>query len=250
MSFLNKIFSGNTLYYPGCLTKFVGLDLETKNKYLLRKVGVDFIVLPELEICCGSPVLRAGYPEEFNKIAEQNNKLFVDHGISRIITNCPACFSIFQKEYADSLKSEWKMKVEHTSQVFYQALKENKLKLNYRHGQVTYHDPCHLGRQMGIYREPRELIKACGYELVEMDFIGKQSYCCGAGGGVQSNELELSKKIGQARAEQAEKTKAEILCTACPMCYFQLKENNQSKKLKVVELIELLEDASNYEPSR
>lgn len=246
MNFLNKIFSGNTLYYPGCLTKFAALDLEKKNKNLLSKIGIEFIMLSDLEMCCGSPVLRAGYLDEFEKIAQQNNQIFVDHGVSQIITNCPACLKMFSKDYPAALGDQWKISVKHTSQIFHQALLEKRLKLNPRYGKVTYHDPCHLGRQMNVYNEPRALIEACGYDLIEMKFDRKESYCCGGGGGVQTNNPELASKIAKERINQAQETRAEILCTACPMCYLHLQRNMQNEKFKVVELIELIEDSVNY----
>ncbi len=249
MSILSKILAGNTIYYPGCLTKFVAIDLQAKNEKLLRKIGIDFISLSELELCCGSPALKAGYPEDFHHLAKQNHKLLTDHGVTRIITNCPACFMIFTKNYSEVLGSVWKIKVNHTSQVFYQTFIEKKIKLNPRHGRVTYHDPCHLGRQMGVYNEPRELIKGCGYDLLEMPYSRRDSRCCGGGGGVYSNEPELANRISQSRIDQAASTKAEILCTACSLCYLHLRQNSltSKNKIKVMELTELLEDSINYE---
>lgn len=248
MSFLNKIFSGNTLYYPGCLTKFVGLDLERKNRALLERIGLEFIVLTDLEKCCGSPLLKAGYQKDFAELAGQNHRLLIDHGVSRIISNCPACCLVFSRDYPEALK-EWNISVAHTSQIFHQAWREGRLELRGSGGQVTYHDPCHLGRQAGIYQEPRELIRACGYELKEMDLSHGDGYCCGGGGGVQSNEPNLAERIGQERIDQARQTGAEFLCTSCPMCYLHLTRSTEKEKnsMKVVELTELLERSSNYE---
>lgn len=249
MSFLGKILSGNILYYPGCLTKFIGTDLERKNKRILRAIGIDFIMLPELELCCGSPVLKAGYIDDFKQIAEKNNKILSEHGVGQIITNCPACFSTFREEYQRILGNHWKIKVNHTSQVFHRALTEKRLSLSKNSGKITYHDPCHLGRQSGVYREPRELIKACGYDLIEMKLSRKDSYCCGGGGGVQSNEPILSNKIAQERIKQArEETSADIICTACPLCYLHLRNNSDPQQgPKIIELTELLESAIDHD---
>jgi len=76
---------------------------------------------------------------------------------------------------------------------------------------VAYHDPCHLGRKMGLFDKPREIIKAVGYELIEMDLTKKDSYCCGGGGGVKSNETNLANQIAQARIDQAKKTEQKYL---------------------------------------
>ena len=97
MGIFDKILGGNTLYYPGCLTKFVAKDLKENYKKILRSLGIDFIELAEIEVCCGSPVLKAGYADDFKNLAEKNLKIFKEHSVKKIITNCPACFLVFKK---------------------------------------------------------------------------------------------------------------------------------------------------------
>jgi len=241
MKIFEKILGGNTLYYPGCLTKFVAKDLKGKYEKILRKIGIDFIELSELEKCCGSPALKAGYLEDFKKVAEENFKIFKEHSIKKIITNCPACAMTFKIEYPKVLGKKWDIEVEHISQTITRKIGNWKLKIgNSNRGTVSYHDPCHLGRGLGICEEPREIIKKLGYEISEMELSRTESFCCGAGGGVKSNESGLANKIGKDRIEQAKKTGAKILCTNCPLCYLHLKEN--AKEIEVKELIELFED--------
>ena len=103
MGIFEKLFGQNTLYYPGCLTKFVAKDLKEKYEKILRKFGIDFIELSELEKCCGSPALKAGYPEDFKKLAQENLKIFKEHVVKKIVTNCPACFMILKKYYKEAL---------------------------------------------------------------------------------------------------------------------------------------------------
>ena len=240
MSLLDKILGGNILYYPGCLTKFVAKDLGEKYQKILRQNGIDFITLPELELCCGSPALKAGYSADFKKTAKENMKIFKDHGVTKIITNCPACFMVLKKYYQEVLGKDWDIEVEHITQTIKKSKFFGNWKLeigNSNRGAVSYHDPCHLGRQMGVYDQPREVIKGLGYEISEMKLNKKNSFCCGGGGGVQSNEPELVNKIAQDRVKQAKKTGAKTLCTACPLCYLHLKEN--AKGIKVKELSEL-----------
>ncbi len=240
MKIFEKILGGNTLYYPGCLTKFVAKELKEKYEKILRKIGIDFIELSELEKCCGSPALKAGYLEDFKKLAEENLKIFKDHSVKKIITNCPACAMTFKIEYSKALGKEWNIEVLHISQVLEKAIKEGKIKKKEIKEKITFHDPCHLGRGMGIFEEPREIIKSQGYEISEMELSRNESFCCGGGGGVKSNEPELANKIAKDRIEQAKKTGAKILCTNCPLCYLHLKEN--AKEIEVKELIELFED--------
>jgi Fe-S oxidoreductase len=237
-----NFFTGNILYYPGCLTKFVAKNLKEKYEKILRKLSIDFIELAELEKCCGSPALKAGYAEDFKKLAEENLKIFKEHSIKKIITNCPACAMTFKIEYPKVLGKKWDIEVKHISEIINAKFKRQNAKSNFKvkNEKIAYHDPCHLGRGMGIYEEPREIIKKLGYEISEMELSKNESFCCGAGGGVKSNEPELANKIGKDRIEQAKKTGASALCTNCPLCYLHLKEN--AKDITVKELIELFED--------
>jgi len=239
MKIFEKILGGNTLYYPGCLTKFVSNNLKERYEKILRSFGIDFIELSELEKCCGSPALKAGYLEDFKKLAKENLKIFKEHSVKKIITNCPACFMNLKKYYKEFLGKEWDIEVEHITQTIYSKIKtqKSKLKSESQKEKVTFHDSCHLGRLMGIFEEPREIIKALGYEILEMELNRTESFCCGAGGGVKTNEPELANKIAKERIVQAEKTDAKILVTCCPLCYLHLKEN--SKDLEVKELSEL-----------
>jgi Fe-S oxidoreductase len=236
MKIFKKIFKGNTLYYPGCLSKFVAKELVENYRRILREAGVDFIELSDLEVCCGSPALKAGYADDFKKLAEKNLKVFKEHSVGKIVTHCPACFMIFKKEYPKVLGEKWDIVVEHATEVLSQKARKSES----QKGEVTYHDPCHLGRQMGVYEPPREVLKSLGYEIKEMDLVGKESFCCGGGGGVQSNESELADRIAKDRIKMAKKTGAKILVTPCPLCYMHLKKNSEGEDIDVKELSHLM----------
>ena len=238
MKILDKILGGNILYYPGCLTKFVGKDLKENYEKILRAIGIDFIELKEKEVCCGSPAFNAGYKKIAEDLARKNYHVFKEHRVTKIISNCPACCKTFSQDYPFLLK-EWDIRVEHASQTIYKAMQEGKLKLKKKiEKKITFHDPCYLGRHMGIYEEPRKILEFVGCKIVEMKFNRESSFCCGAGGGVQSNYLELANSIAKERVEQALETKAEILVTSCPLCYYHLRRN--SKEIQVVEISQVL----------
>ncbi len=235
MKIFNKIFKGNTLYYPGCLTRFVLKDIRKKYEEALKKQGVDFIVLKNEELCCGSPVKNAGADEEFKELAEKNLKIFKEHSIDRIITNCPACAVVFKKDYKEILGEKWDIEVRHILEIVQNDnFRIENQKNNLQAKKVTYHDPCHLGRGLGIYDQPREIIKKAGYELIEMGLNNFKSFCCGGGGGIKSNEPELSDEIAKDRMNQAKKTKVDCLITSCPMCYMNLKENSNGMDVKEI----------------
>jgi Fe-S oxidoreductase len=231
---LKKALAGkNTLYYPGCLTKYV-LKQEAENyKAILTYLGVDFIMLPN-EFCCGSPVLNAGYEQEFLKLARKNLELFNEHNIGRIITNCPSCYNNFLK-YKEILP-DWDIEVEHIIPLMLREIKG--MSFSEKNEIVTYHDPCHLGRYSGIYEEPREIIRILGYKLIEMAHNRENSLCCGGGGGLRTNNIELAKSIARKRINEARDIGASKIITPCPLCYAHL----ENEEIKSVELSSLLVD--------
>jgi heterodisulfide reductase subunit D len=223
------------LYYPGCLTKFALKDIQENYKKILEKEGIDYIMLKEKEFCCGSPVKNAGAEKEFNSLVEKNLKVFKEHGVDMIISNCPACVAVFKNDYKEILGDKWDIEVKHITEII--NPKGDKLPTTNQQS-ATYHDPCHLGRQLGVYDQPRNIIKKAGYELKEMDLSRNKSFCCGGGGGVKSNNPELSNRIAKDRIGQARKTGAKHLITSCPMCYANLKENKEN--IEVVEISEII----------
>jgi Fe-S oxidoreductase len=243
MNLLKKIFKGNTLYYPGCMTKFVLKDIEASYKRILKREGIEFILLRDKELCCGSPVKNAGDDEKFIEIADKNLKVFEEHSVSRIITNCPACAAVFKNDYKKFLGEKWNIEVFHIIEII--KIRENFINKisgtddGKKTKVVTYHDPCHLGRVLGVYDKPRKIIESAGYKLKEMDLCRNKSFCCGGGGGVKSNYPELSNAIAKDRVEQAIKVGAGKLFTACPMCYANLKENGNG--IEVEEISRILE---------
>lgn len=239
MNLINKIFKGNTLYYPGCATKFAAPFLIEKYEKILKGIGIDYIKLNDLELCCGSPALNAGYGKDFYDLAKKNLQIFKDHSVKKIITNCPACFKVFKNDYKEILGDEWNIEVQHIVVTLIEQLKNKKINLKNQNITVTYHDPCHLGKQSKIFDEPREVLAKAGVKIKEMKFSKDKSFCCGGGGGVKSNNKEAANKIAAERLAMANETGMNILITPCPMCYLNLKENSQQMEIK--EFAEMIE---------
>lgn len=223
--FLGGLTNRNVLYYPGCLSKFAQVDIANNYLKILRFLGMNVITLKDFELCCGLPALNAGYKEDFNNLKEKNLKLFKEHGVGKIITNCPACYYVFSKEY--------KMDTEHITQLLVKYV--NQFRKWYDNEKVTYHDPCYLGRGSGIYDEPRKILKEIGFEVIEFDRNRNHSFCCGGGGGLKTNSPTIANEIAKERLRQC---KTKKIITTCPMCYAHLKENAQG--IEVLELSEVL----------
>jgi Fe-S oxidoreductase len=213
MGVLSWLKGEKVLYYPGCLTKGV-LKTEFENyKEIFNRLGIDFVLLGETEVCCGLPVLNAGYRKDVKKLAEKNLKLFREKGIKEIVTNCPSCLHMFGEVYP-KLVREWDIPVEHASVVILKAISRKKVSWKGRDEDreiVAYHDPCYLGRYTGIYEEPREVIRLLGGEILESRENREGALCCGGGGGVRDNFEGLSKDIARERIKLLDSRKAVLI---------------------------------------
>ena len=224
---LEKLTGGNTLYYPGCVTHYALPDVERRYEQLLRQAGVDFIMLPGETLCCGSPVKRAGYLKDFEDLKAKNLAIFERFSVRRIITNCPGCYH--------TLKEDYGLDVYHMTEVLLPRRRRLQARAPEDEADITYHDPCHLGRWCGIYDAPRELLAEAGWQVAELPDNRENRLCCGAGGGVKANFPELANAIARHRLALVNTRR---LCTPCPLCYAHFKEN--AEDIEVLELSEAL----------
>ena len=213
---------------------------------VLQAADVNFGVLGEMEPCCGDPARRAGYEFQFQVMAEQNIELLKSYNIKEIVTSCPHCYNTFKNEYP---QYGGDFKVVHYTQLIADLIKQGRLKLtNELSSVLTYHDPCYLGRYHGEYSAPREVLRAIPQtKLREMERSFSKSFCCGGGGGHMWMEEQIGRKINEIRIEDALKTEAETVVTACPYCLQMLEEAIERKEvkdsLKAMDLVELVERA-------
>jgi glycolate oxidase iron-sulfur subunit len=217
-------------YFTGCVTDFVFPDLGKHIIDFLTRNGVTVIV-PRTQGCCGAPVyLGAGDFETGRKMADINVAAFRD--VDYIITDCATCASSlvdYKKFLSDNPEREisyakFGSKVRDISQFLvdvlqlppsaYQAAPWVKGK------KVTWHDPCHLVRHLGVKEQPRTILKSMkDIEYVEMPEAG---VCCGMAGSFSISHYEISKKIADRKAQSIRTTGADIVATGCPGCELQL----------------------------
>ena len=237
-------------YFTGCMTDFVFPDLGKHIVDFLTRNGVEVIV-PREQGCCGAPVfLGAGDFETGRKMADANIRAFKD--IDYIITDCATCASAlidYKKFLADTPEREeayakFGEKVKDISQFLvdilklpasaYQAVPGVKGK------KVTWHDPCHLVRYLGIKDQPRQIIKSIpDIEYIEMPDADR---CCGMAGSFSLYYYDLSKKIADKKVEAIKSTGADIVVSSCPGCEIQLIDSLLRNKVpvKVMHIMELL----------
>jgi heterodisulfide reductase subunit D len=233
------------LYFVGC-TAALTPDIENvaiNTANILKKLNIDFAVFGEQEVCCGSVAMRTGDRKAFNSVATKNYEMFKKSGIKTILTSCAGCYRTLKKDYADFME-DLGITVYHTIEFLNKYFKENNVELKNLGINVTYHDPCHTGRHMGLYEEPREILSKIT-KLTEMKTIKQSAKCCGAGGGVKKGFPELALEIAKSRVKEAEDTGTEYLVSMCPFCYRNLADAMEASgsKLRMVDLTDLINQA-------
>jgi Fe-S oxidoreductase len=241
--------NANTLFWVGCTGALVerNVNATLSMTRVLKAAGVDFAVLGDAETCCGDPARRAGYEFQFQMMAEQNIEIFKSYNIKEIITTCPHCYNTIKHEYP---RYGGDFKVVHYTELLADLIGQGKLKLtNKLNSRLTYHDPCYLGRYNSVYLEPRRILQAIPKaKLEEMERSKDTGFCCGGGGGLMwIEEQPGTTKINQMRLEDALKTGAETVVTACPYCLQMFEDSIDHKgvkdSLKARDLVELVEAA-------
>jgi len=233
------------LYFPGCYPSYDprSKKVAVATAKILNQAGVDFGILGAKENCCGESIRKTGDEEVFKRLAKENIKTFIDHGVKKILVTSPHCYHTFKNEYPDFRVN---FEVIHMSQFLFGLVKEGKLELSGEYGKkVTYHDPCYLGRHNGIFDEPREVLKKVpGLKLNEMPESRIDSLCCGGGGGRVWMETKKGERFSDLRMQQAIDVGAEVLVTACPYCMTMFEDSrltmNVTEKIEVKDITEIV----------
>ncbi|MGI5504005.1 (Fe-S)-binding protein [Lentzea sp. CA-135723] len=216
------------LFWVGCAGAFEDRAKKTTRAVaeLLHTADVKYTVLGPEETCTGDPARRAGNEFLFQMLAQQNvevlNSVFEDRpaGQRKIVVTCAHCFNTLANEYP-SVGGTYE--VVHHTQLLNKLVRERRLvPVAPVTEDVTYHDPCYLGRHNKVYEAPRELIGASGAKLREMPRHEERSMCCGAGGARMWMEERIGKRINLDRVDEALGTAPSKIATGCPFCRVML----------------------------
>jgi len=190
---------------------------------LLHEAGVSFMVLGGAETCTGDAARRLGQELLFQELAKQNVETLTAAGAQKVVVTCAHCFNALGKEYP---QLGGVFDVVHHSQLLAQLVADGRLKpKNELNAQVTYHDPCYLGRHNRVFDAPRDVLQSVpGLNFVEMSRSRETSFCCGAGGARMWMEETIGTRINETRTDQALETGAEVVAAACPFCIIMLND--------------------------
>jgi len=221
------------VFYVGCLIDKIYPDIAQATIDVLHYHGVG-IYMPEGQGCCGIPALSSGDTSTFAKLLRHNVRKLEAEKTDYLVTACATCTSVIKEIWpvmAADQDDAFQKRVQTLSAKTMDINQFLVSKVGLKKGTpnpetvsktVTYHDPCHLKKTMGVFAEPREVIRAADtYQLVEMD---EADACCGMGGSFNLQYYDLSAAIGQKKCANILATECSILATSCPACMMQISD--------------------------
>ena len=198
---------GQIPLYVGCVYRSKPRELATALSVLER---LDIHPLIGDETCCGYIVDATGFGEEFEAIQDRFKETYQQLNAPEILTLCPTCTITLREKYG--------LPVRHAIVAVAEQLRQKQGAVKSLGFRATYHDPCHLGRMLGVFDDPREILRQMDIQLVEMENNRYFSTCCGGGGGVNVVDQDLSIEIAKNRVRDAIRVGVEIITTVCPTC--------------------------------
>ncbi len=245
--FLDENESAEYVYWVGCAASYDDRNKKIAQSMvnIFKEAGIDYGVMME-ESCSGDTARRAGNEYLWQIMAQMNIESLNSHKAKKVVAHCPHCLNTIGNEYP---QLGAKFEVVHSTQLIGDLVAQGKIKLDpmKTEGDVTYHDPCYLGRYNGHYDSPRNLIeKATGKSVKEAGRHKENSMCCGAGGARMWME-EDAPRVNSARYDQLMETGAKTVAVSCPFCMTMIDDANKQKgaeeTVKVLDVIELVDKA-------
>ncbi len=218
------------------------------------------ILIPKDQGCCGIPALAAGDTKTFEKLWAFHVDLFSNQPIDYLVTACATCSSTIIKQWPavlkrkggtghDELLEKAAILAEKTVDISWLLAKRFDLLSPFKGNLcpkeiITCHDPCHLRKSLGVFDQPRQVIKACGHDLREMSSPDK---CCGMGGSFNLDHYDLSSRIGGEKALDIMSTGCSTVATSCPACTMQISDMlaQQNARIRVKHPVQIYAEQLN-----
>ena len=237
--------TAETVYFVGCTPSFYPqtYSIPQAAVTVMERAGLDFALLGSEEWCCGYPLIIAGMGDAVTELVKHNVEAVRAKGARRLVAGCPSCYHTWLHEYPRIIGQPLGFEVLHLTQLLEELLAQDSLRLGEFPRSVTYHDPCDLGRNSGIYDPPRNVIRSVpGVTLVEMEENRQYALCCGGGGDVAMCNQELVEAVARRRLQHALDTGAQVLVSSCQQCKRTLMTAARQEKarIQVLDVVELV----------
>jgi heterodisulfide reductase subunit D len=227
-------------YFVGCVSSFFPRSYKVPQSLvqIFDRTGVDYALLGGAEWCCGYPLFINGELERARELIRHNVEAVRAMGAKTVVMTCASCYHFWKHSYPAALGVE-KMQdlgltVLHATEFLADLLETGNLKLRELRENVTYHDPCDLGRKGGVTEAPRRVLAQIpGLRLVEMAENRDSSRCCGGGGNLETFAPEVSQAVARTRIRQAADVKAGTLVSACQQCERTLAQAARAERIRI-----------------
>lgn len=234
--------TAEVVYFVGCSSSFSPRVQRVAEAFVqvLGAAETDFTILGEGEVCCGFPLKVAGQADAFQAVMAHNIAQVQAKGAQTLVFTCPACRLMFQEEYAAHLPG---IRMLHAVELLAELTAADALPLKPVDCTVTYHDPCDLARNGGVYEAPRQILAAIpGVELIEVHERRERGLCCGGGGDLEMVDPGLAQRVAESAVGKLAATGAQSIVTACPQCVRTLTRGTEqaAPAVEVLDVVELL----------
>jgi glycolate oxidase iron-sulfur subunit len=222
---------GRVAIFTGCSVQFIFPQLGESLINVLQKFGYE-VILPKGAVCCGMPLRTLGLEKEAAEMARRNHRVFSRLKVDAVLSLCPTCTVSLKHHYPEMIGKGLDEAMDIS--VFFRdkiGLADSIRKTAF------YHDPCHLRYGLGVTREPREIIRKAGLDLVTAGDHG----CCGFGGLFCLSFRDISNGLLKKRSERILDADPDVVISSCPGCILQLSRTMTDRP--VLHLIEVIEEA-------
>lgn len=266
--------SADMVYFPGCAASYVEKEISQATAKILNQANINFVTLEKNDHCCGHPLVSVGLVDDAKEVAQKNLQAIANTGAKTILTSCAECYKTWMVDYPKLFSKSYEemdYKVLHLVELVSNLINDGTLSL--KKGlemRVTYHDPCHLGRQgepwtewdgtrgrygiltpkkayrrgtNGVYQPPRDILaETPGLDVVEMPRMRENAFCCGAGGGVADAYPDFAMWSAAERLSEVQSVAAEAVVSACPYCkkIFRDASEENGMNIKVFDISEII----------
>ena len=245
------------IYFVGCVSSFFPRSYKVPQAFvqILDRAGVDYALLGGAEWCCGYPMFINGELERARELIRHNVEAVRAMGVKKVVVTCASCYHFWKHSYPAALLpplsspptggkeggssppmggDDLGIEVQHATEFLADLLETGNLKLGELRENVTYHDPCDLGRKGGVIEAPRRILAQIpGLRLVEMAENRDSSHCCGGGGNLESFAPEMGQAVARNRIRQAAEVGAGTLISACQQCERTLASAARAERLRI-----------------